>query len=103
MQKTAIQPQRYPRNAPGDFYSECVQQGDCNHCLLPQIEAPSLIGYVNGTPQNGQCYFKRQPQTPEELRQATNAIEMACCDSLRYSGHDPKIIAWLDGFNCDYA
>lgn len=94
---------RARENASGDFYAEVIDEKECNNCLLPQVEAPCLIGFVNGGSPRRQCFFRRQPRGAEETEQAITAIEMACCERLRYGGNDPEIIARLDGFNCDYA
>ena len=92
-----------PETDSGDFYAEPVDEQECNSCLMPQIEAPCLIGFANAGSRKRQCFFQRQPRGPEEIEQAVTAVEMACCERLRYSGTDPDIIARLDGFNCDCA
>ncbi len=102
MKKKNNQPQRYLASVAGDFYAECLRDGECNNCFLPQLEAPNIVGYAGEHPQNGQCYFKRQPESPEELQRACEAVEMACCEGLRYGGRDETVIAALKGFNCDY-
>ncbi|UCE90372.1 MAG: hypothetical protein JSW10_06055 [Pseudomonadota bacterium] len=94
---------RVVENASGDFYAELVDEHECNNCMLPQIEAPCLIGLVNGGSRKRQCYFKHQPHSPKEIEQAITTVEMACCERLRYGGTDRAIIARLDGFNCDNA
>lgn len=46
------------------------------------------------------CYFKRQPQTPEEIERA---IEAVCCSEiqgLRYAGNDPEILRRLVEKEC---
>ena len=37
------------------------------------------------------CYFKKQPETPEEIEQACRAAWASCCDQVRYVGNDPEI------------
>jgi hypothetical protein len=41
------------------------------------------------------CFFGRQPESPAELWLAINAVEHACCGSLRYSGRDAQVLAQL--------
>jgi hypothetical protein len=83
-------PQRVPENVAGDFY---VQADLCTQCCLPHGEAPELL---NDPKQFfRECYFRRQPQTPEETDRAINAICVSEMDALRYSGTDPAILAKL--------
>jgi hypothetical protein len=53
------------------------------------------------------CYFKRQPQTPEEVQQAIRAVHVGCCGAVRYGGRDPQIINRLRALgssdDCDHA
>src|SRR5688500_8150324 len=83
-------PQRVPQNAPGDFY---VEAGLCTRCCLVHGEAPDLLNDP-GQPFD-ECYFRRQPQTPDELDRAISAICVSEMCALRYGGSDESIIAKL--------
>ncbi|SFA38548.1 hypothetical protein SAMN04488511_101231 [Pedobacter suwonensis] len=64
-------PERYPENARGDFY---VEDQVCTSCGAPEAEAPDLIDHSKI--EYGHCYFKKQPQTPDELsRRAISAMQ----------------------------
>jgi hypothetical protein len=83
-------PQRVPENAPGDFY---VTAGVCTQCCLPHGEAPELMNET--TAEFDECYFRRQPQTPDEIERAANAMCVSETCALRYAGNDPAVIAKL--------
>ena len=87
--------ERHPLNAEGPFY---VEKDACLSCMVPEDEAPELMGY---DAENCHCYFRRQPSTPEELEHAINAVAASDIGALRYSGDDPYILQRLKG--CDYA
>jgi hypothetical protein len=74
----------------GDFY---VVDGDCITCGAPEAAAPTLIAHQQE--EYGHCYFKRQPETLEEIDQAINAVAVSCVSGLRYRGKDEKIIQKL--------
>lgn len=80
--------ERTPLNVKGDFY---VEKDSCLACMAPEDSAPDLIGYDNETG----CYFKKQPETAEELDRAIEAIEVSCIAALRYCGRNPQIIVRL--------
>ena len=80
--------ERTPLNAEGDFY---VLKDMCITCLAPEQEAPELVGLDEATG----CYFRRQPQTFEELEQAIEAVHVSCVAALRYAGSDPEILERL--------
>jgi len=80
-------------NAEGDFY---VVKDTCITCMAPHQEAPELMGLDNETG----CYFRRQPQTPEELDHAIEAVWVSCVEALRYSGNDPEILERLRAKSC---
>jgi hypothetical protein len=42
-----------------------------------------------------ECFFRRQPRTPDEIEQAISAICVSEMCALRYGGSDPSIIAKL--------
>ena len=90
----------HPLNAAGDFY---VVNGLCMACTAPEHEAATLIGHSND---QYHCYFKRQPQTPQETELAIRAVTVSCCAGLRYRGHDKKVITRLTELgsrdSCDY-
>jgi hypothetical protein len=88
-------------NAPGPFY---VENHLCLICMLPQTEAPDLMGFVDAEGKH-HCYFKKQPSTPEETSRAIAAVKVNCCGALRYSGSDEAILRKLTSLgraeNCD--
>jgi hypothetical protein len=103
-----LHPNRFPKNAPGAFYTlgDITQDGTwCGRCLscnVPEEEAPTLLAALTDT--NSDTYFLRQPETDEEIEQACNAIDVCCVDALRYGGQDPKILARLHKTDCcDYS
>ncbi|MBO9562811.1 MAG: ferredoxin [Niastella sp.] len=94
-------PDRHPENAEGDFYS---MDGVCISCGAPEAEAPKLIEH--SVKDGGHCHFKRQPQTPEEVEQAIQALAVSCIASIRYGGKDEAILKRLYemglGSECDH-
>ena len=84
-----MQGQRFPKNVPGPFYTT----GECLSCGTPEAEAPECLAPLDET--NGDTYFLRQPETPEEIERACRAIEVCCADALRYGGTDPAILRRL--------
>jgi hypothetical protein len=84
--------QRYPLNAAGDFY---VADGMCIACTAPEHEAPDLMAHDPAALAGYHCYFKRQPQTPEELQRAIMAVAVGCCGAVRYGGSNPEILRHL--------
>jgi hypothetical protein len=88
-------PQRVPENAPGDFY---VQADLCTCCCIPHNDAPELLNAVTDGMET--CYFRRQPQTPEEVEQAIMAISVSCVGGPRYGGSDQSIIRRLHEKGC---
>ena len=87
-------PERTPLNAKGDFY---VEKDTCLICMAPESEAPELMGYDSETG----CYFKRQPETPEELSHAIEAVRVSCVEALRYAGNDPASLKRLQLKGCE--
>jgi hypothetical protein len=81
---------RFPLNAPGDFF---VEDGMCIACEAPEHEAPDLMAHSEGADSVYHCYFRRQPETPEELEHAIRAVCVSCCDAVQYGGSDPKVFA----------
>ncbi|MFL6229524.1 MAG: ferredoxin [Pyrinomonadaceae bacterium] len=82
-----------PLNVEGDFY---VEKETCLTCMAPHHEAPELMGLDEVTG----CYFRRQPQTPEELEHAIEAVWVSCVEALRYAGNDPEILKRLRAKGC---
>jgi ferredoxin len=80
--------ERTPLNSTGDFY---VEKDMCLACFAPEDTAPDLIAYDHDTG----CYFKKQPETDEELDRAIEAVEVSCIAALRYCGNNPHIIQRL--------
>ena len=85
--------ERTPLNAEGDFY---VEKDTCLTCMAPHLEAPELLGLDEATG----CYFRRQPQSPEELEHAIEAVSVSCVEALRYAGDDPEILERLRAKGC---
>ncbi len=81
--------ERYPQNAEGDFY---VEKDMCLTCIVPEVEAPELMGFDE---EAGHCYFKRQPNTSEELEHAIAAVAASEIQGLRYAGNDEYILRHL--------
>jgi hypothetical protein len=102
-----IHPQRFPKNAPGPFYSlgdvgaDGKWHGQCLSCTLPESEAPTLLAALND--ENCDTYFVRQPETPEEVDAACAAAEVCCVSAIRYGGKDLAIIQRLGAEHCDFA
>ena len=91
--RRAYKPHRL--NAAGPFYS--VRDG-CIVCLAPQAAAPHVMGFYrdpSGTHARSHCFFKKQPQTPEEVDEAIAAMSVSCVENLRYGGRDPEILRRL--------
>jgi hypothetical protein len=86
---------RYPQNSKGDFY---VEKNGCITCGAPYAQAPDLIEHSKND--QGHCYFKKQPQTDEEIEKAISAIAVSCVGALRYGGTDQKIIKRLADLGC---
>lgn len=81
---------RHPQSVPGDFY---VEDGYCLACGVPEFIAPDLVAHT-GEPY-WHCYWKKQPQTSDELDRAIEILhtqELAC---HHYGGTDPAIIERL--------
>ena len=94
-------PERYFENVKGDFY---VENQACITCGSTEAEAPDLIEHSKV--EYGHCYFKKQPQTPEELDRAISAMQVSCAAGVRYGGKDEAILKRLYALGlqskCDY-
>jgi hypothetical protein len=80
---------RFRLNAPGDFF---VEDGMCIACTVPEHEAPELMAHAEGRDLIYHCYFRRQPETPEEVEHAIRAVCVSCCGAVQYGGSDPSIL-----------
>ncbi len=68
----------------------------CITCGAPHSKAPDLMAWETDAqcfPLH--CYFKKQPETQEELSRAIAAVVMSCCGGLVYAGQDADIIKRL--------
>jgi hypothetical protein len=93
----------YPENAQGPFY---VEKDMCIICGAPESVAPDLIGFhedPSGTDAESHCYFKKQPQTPEEIDRAVKAVRANCCGCYWYAGSDPEVKKKLRNAGCGSA
>jgi hypothetical protein len=88
---TENEKERFPKNAPGPFH---VANGECIICLAPEREAPDLMGFDE---EANHCFFKKQPSTPEEFERAARGAWVSCCEAVRYSGNDPKVLRRIAG------
>ncbi len=85
-------PPRFRFNAPGDFF---VEDSMCIACTAPEHEAPELMAHTEeGTIYH--CYFRRQPETPEEVEHAICAVYVSCCGAVQYDGTDPEVLGRLE-------
>jgi ferredoxin len=93
----------YPLNAAGNFY---VEQGMCIACTAPEHEAPDLMSHDPAAHAGYHCYFKKQPETPEELERAIMAVAVGCRGAVRYGGTDAAVLQRLAGLGnanvCDH-
>jgi hypothetical protein len=85
------------KSAVGDFY---VQATCCMSCGVPQGIAPDLVGWTNE--KLTQCYWLKQPKTPDELDRAIKIIHTQELGCHRYSGKDPAILRRLPAEDCDH-
>lgn len=59
-------------------------------------EAPRLVGFnENASSAAAGCFFKKQPETPDERDRAFSAMLVNCIDTLRYGGTDISILQRL--------
>ena len=87
--------ERTPLNAGGDFY---VEAGTCLCCMAPENQAPELMGFDK----SDGCFFRRQPETPDEIGHAINAVHFSCVQALHYGGKDPDILDRLRACGCQH-
>ena len=87
----------HPKSALGDFY---VEKGQCLACGVPHVVAPDLVGWTDEKTQH--CFWKKQPETPEELERAIAVLEAQELECHRYAGSDPAILNRVLSTYCDY-
>ena len=58
---------------------------------MPQVVAPDLVGWIDEGMSH--CYWKKQPGTHQEMRQAFAIFDGQELGCHRYAGHDPEIQA----------
>ena len=85
------------KSALGDF---CVQDTCCMSCGVPQSIAPDLVGWTNEN--LTECYWLKQPRTPDELDRAIKIIHTQELGCHRYGGKDPAILRRLPAEDCDH-
>jgi hypothetical protein len=95
-------PHCQPWSSQGDFYAVPEL---CTACGLPHDEAPELMNdpgdFRCPTGEDFKCcFFRRQPQTPEEVGQAIWAVAISETRGLRYGGSDQDIIRRLHELGC---
>ena len=88
----------HPQSAPGDFY---VVNGECITCGAPHVVAPDLIGWADA--EFSHCIWKKQPETPKELKQAFAAFDASDIGCYRYAGTDGSIMEKIGAEYCDHA
>jgi hypothetical protein len=88
---------RHPKSVLGDFY---VENDQCLCCGVPHVIAPTLIGWVDE--ERSHCYWKKQPETPQELEQAIRVLEAQELGCHRYAGSEPGILARVLSTYCDH-
>ena len=87
----------HPSSVPGDFY---VTNGCCTLCGVPETLAPDLIGRSDQEIEH--CYWKKQPETPDEIDRAIKVLTSQELGCYRYAGLDPKILNRIAPEDCDY-
>lgn len=87
--------ERFPLNAKGDFY---VENDACIFCALATDIAPELIVFNED---QTHCYFKRQPETSEEIEKAIEACLCSETCAVRYAGNNPEILEKIGKESCD--
>ena len=91
-------PKRHPQSAQGDFY---VEEDCCLACGVPEAIAPDLVAHLEEP--YWHCYWKKQPETPEELDKAIKILKAQELDCHRYGGSDQSILKRLPRQCCDVA
>jgi len=81
-----MRPKSYRLNVLGDFY---VEDGCCTFCGVPEVLAPDLF---ETNTSGEQCYVKKQPQSPDEIRRMIAVIAAQDLGCVRYAGLDTIIL-----------
>ncbi len=70
---------KYPQNVPGRFYvdDQCIA---CDACC---VEAPRFFSMND---EEGHAFVKLQPQTPEEIKEAENALAACPVEAIGKDG-----------------
>jgi hypothetical protein len=88
----------HAKNVPGDFY---VENECCTSCGIPFDEAPGHFQYD----EVGNCFVRRQPATPDEVRRMINAVHASEMKCIRYAGTEPdtlqRLVAVGETNRCD--
>jgi len=84
--------ERHPLNVKGPW---CVAARECILCGAPEFVAPKLIETSGEEGDNMGCYFKKQPETDEELATAVEACHASCVGAVHYHGNDEDIVKRL--------
>ena len=87
----------HPKSVPGDFY---VVDRECLACGMPHVIGPELIGWAEQKTLH--CYWKKQPNTPQEMERAIRVLESQDLECLRYCGTDPTVLDRVSSSYCDY-
>lgn len=77
----AIPSDRLPQNVPGRYYVDA----QCIDCDLCRETAPTIFGRHD---EAGYSFVQRQPQTPEEIALAEEAIESCPVEAIGHDGGD---------------
>jgi len=78
----AIPADRLPQNVPGPFYVDA----QCIDCDLCRETAPTIFARHDET---GFSFVQRQPETPEEVALAREAIEGCPVEAIGEGGAQP--------------
>ena len=76
-------------------------KGECLSCGLPHAVASDLIGWIDEN--QSHCYWKKQPETPAEIKQALAVLNGQELDCHRYAGRDPAMMKRISySGHCDF-
>jgi ferredoxin len=78
----AIPADRLPQNAPGPFYVDA----QCIDCDLCRETAPTIFARHD---ESGFSFVQRQPETPEDVALAREAIEGCPVEAIGEDGAQP--------------
>ncbi len=77
----AIPSDRLPQNVPGRYYVDA----QCIDCDLCRETAPAIFGRQDDA---GYSFVQRQPQTPEEIALAEEAIQGCPVEAIGHDGDE---------------